>query len=198
MKISPSIASANPLSIQDEIENLQNQYEDIHIDIEDGNFINNITFGMKTIRAIHSITSIPMSFHLMVMNPFKYLKEVVGLNASVIFAHVETLENPLEWIGEVHKIKCKAGLAFNPKTPIQPYLYALDRSDAVLIMTSEPDGEKQRYLTEMEGKIQDVRILGIKIWVDGGINFEIAEKLSDLGVDYCVLGRQIFYPKASN
>lgn len=195
MKISPSLASANPLCLDREVRQLDvNKYSDFHIDIEDGNFIPNITFGMRTVKKLRSITDMPFSFHLMVTNPLDYLDDILECTPSIIFAHIEALEYPALFLDRVKKSSVKVGLAFNPKTQITPYFYLLDRVDAVLIMTSEPDGMGQEFLPEMLKKAEQVKdsFAKMDIWVDGGVREEQIAKLRILGVANVVMGREIF------
>ncbi|WP_251554625.1 ribulose-phosphate 3-epimerase [Neobacillus muris] len=193
MKISPSIASANPLRLEEEIKRLDH-FDDIHIDIEDGNFIPNITFGMKTIHALRSVTNKPFSFHLMVTNPYQYLDEIFRLRPSILFAHAESLPYVREFIGRVKGSNIKCGLAFNPATPVEPYLYLLKELDAVLIMTAEPDGRDQAFIEEMLGKVKTIheKQPPLNIWVDGNISHETLPDLEKIGVTTAVMGRAIF------
>jgi ribulose-phosphate 3-epimerase len=194
MKISSSIASANPLRLEEEILQLKDQYDDIHIDIEDGNFIPNITFGMKTIRAIRTITRIPFSFHLMVTNPYDYLDDIYQLAPSIVFVHVESIPYIRDFIHRVKSKNVKCGIAFNPKTKVEPYLYILKEIDAVLILTTEPDGKGQLFIEEMLEKVKTIREhhISLDIWVDGGVSFGMINELARIGVTNTVLGRAIF------
>ncbi|MFF3101997.1 ribulose-phosphate 3-epimerase [Viridibacillus arvi] len=195
MIISPSIASANQLCLEKEIRRIHNSYEDLHIDIEDGNFIPNVTFGMKTIKALRSITNVPFSFHLMVKNPDSYLKDIFELNPSIVFVHVESIDYISEFIHRVKDQGIKCGLAFNPATPVEPYKYLLNQVDGVLILTSEPDGKEQIFIPEMVDKIRMVRVFNQKVnlWADGAINENKLELLNSIGVSHVVMGRQIFH-----
>jgi len=195
MKISPSIASANPLQLGEEVKKVQEHYDDLHIDIEDGNFISNITFGHKTIKALRSVTRLPFSFHLMVTNPYDYLDQIIDLSPSIIFAHVESLLYPSDFISKVRKRNQKCGLAFNPKTPVDPYSYLMNQVDGILIMTSEPDGQGQLFNVAMVEKVKKVaKNYNFKgeIWVDGGIKYEHLHLLGEAGATHAVMGRAVF------
>jgi ribulose-phosphate 3-epimerase len=195
MNISPSIASANQLRLEEEIQRIhRGPYSDLHIDIEDGNFIPNITFGLKTIQAIRSITNLPFSFHLMVNNPLDYLHSLYQLKPSIIFAHVESLPYPSEFIHLVKSMGVKVGLAFNPSTQLEPFSYLFHHLDGILIMTAEPDGKGQQYIPSMIEKVKmlkNIRV-SIEIWVDGGVSKDKLEDLKETGVTNCVMGRAIF------
>lgn len=195
MKISPSIASANQLKLGQEVMKVREHYDDLHIDIEDGNFISNITFGLKTIKALRRVTSLPFSFHLMVTNPDDYLEQIINLSPSIIFAHIESLPYPSDFIAKVREVNQKCGLAFNPITPVEPFFYLLNQIDGILIMTSEPDGQGQLFNQELIHKVRKVardhKFKG-EIWVDGGIKYEHLPLLSDAGATHAVMGRAVF------
>jgi ribulose-phosphate 3-epimerase len=195
MLISPSIASANPLRLEEEITRVHREkYEDLHIDIEDGNFIPNITFGLKTVKAMRKITNLPFSFHLMVSRPQDYVKDIVTLNPSIIFAHVETLDYILDFLRLVQSHNVRCGLAFNPKTQVEPYMYALEQADGALIMMSEPDGRGQEFIPAMIEKAERLNQLKFSsgIWADGGIVPSQIVHLKKAGVTHAVMGRAIF------
>ncbi|WP_301169567.1 hypothetical protein [Brevibacillus nitrificans] len=195
MIISPSIASANPLRLEEEVKRLDTTlYTDLHVDIEDGHFIPNITFGMKTVKSLREVTDLPFSFHLMVSNPFDYLEEICACQPSVIFVHVEVLDYPSSFVDAVQRRGVKAGLAFNPKTTIAPFQYVLSRADAVLIMTAEPDGQGQQFIPAMIEKAKQVGMAApsIELWVDGGVTTDRLEELERIGVTHAVMGRAVF------
>lgn len=193
MIISPSIASADPLRLADELTRVT-EYPDLHIDIEDGHFIPNITFGLKTVEALRQLSNQPFSFHLMVDDPYDYFKYVAQYQPSIIFAHVEALKYLQDFIAFGKGWGVKVGLAFNPQTLIDPYLYALDQADGVLIMTSEPDGKGQAFIPEMLKKCIQVKTMSNvrEIWVDGGIKRQHLHQLSEAHVTHAVMGREIF------
>jgi ribulose-phosphate 3-epimerase len=195
MIVSPSIASANPLHLREAVEQVhRGKYEDLHIDIEDGHFIPNITFGMKTVKEIRKITRLPFSFHLMVSRPRDYVEEIAELRPSIVFGHVESMDYPLDFIRYVRRFGVKCGLAFNPATPVEPYRYALKEADGALIMTSEPDGRGQQFLPAMLEKAEKVREIDLPggLWADGGIDAGRLDDLSGAGFTHVVMGRAIF------
>ncbi|WP_299081702.1 ribulose-phosphate 3-epimerase [uncultured Fretibacterium sp.] len=194
-RISPSVASADPLNLRRAVEYAERcGYEDLHIDIEDGNFIPNITFGMRTVRALRGATHLPFSFHLMVLHPESYLEEVMALGPSIVFAHVEALAYPSNFTGHMREAGVRSGLALNPKTPVEPLAYILQDLDGILVMTSEPDGRGQLFLPQVLEKIRTVRRLApsVEIWADGGIRRSQLVELECLGVRVAVMGRAVF------
>ena len=193
MRISPSIASSNLLNIQSELEKINNQYEDLHIDIEDGNFVPNITFGKKMIAMLRDATELPFSVHLMVKDPIEYIYDLAQLKSHVIVIHGESTQYVLRYINRIHQLGMKAGIALNPTTSIDSYQYLLSKCDSVLIMTSEPDNDGEKFLSGMLFKIQKIRnIFPGEIWCDGGIDFENMKVLKKMNIDVCVMGRAIF------
>jgi Pentose-5-phosphate-3-epimerase len=192
IKYIPSIASANPVKFGHELLELGSSFENLHIDIEDGNFVPNITFGFKTIRKIREITDKPFSVHLMAMNPAQYLGELAGLNCSHIFIHVEGQMYLLNLINTIKAMNIKAGIALNPVSNIYDYQYLLKEVDAVLYLTSEPDQKGEIFNGEILKKIMPKNNLDYEIWLDGGIKRSHMTLLERYGVDYCVIGRDLF------
>lgn len=191
----PSLASANPLKLGETLAILASQpIGTLHIDIEDTSFISNITFGMKAVNAIAQATHHPLSFHLMLANPFPWLQWITPLRPAWVFLHAEALANPAEGLAAIRQTGARAGLAFNPATPLAPYRYLNDQLKGVLIMTSEPDGVGQDFIPTMLEKITEATALypQAEIWADGGIALSVAPKLIHSGARHLVLGRAIF------
>ncbi|GKX55210.1 epimerase [Leminorella grimontii] len=200
--IHPSLASANHLALGEEIRLLcGSEIASLHLDIEDSSFIRNITFGLKTATQISAASCWPLSVHLMVADPFPWVTWLAPLRPKWIFAHAETLNNPSEILTATRKIGAKAGLAFNPATPLAPYDYLANRLDSVMIMTSEPDGEKLAFNERLVHKVAQAASIFTtsEIWADGGITLPSAKMLLTAGARHLVLGRAIFsandYPR---
>ena len=192
------MASADPLHLAAAVALAENGgYQDLHIDIEDGNFIPNITFGVKTVRALRSISRLPFSFHLMTTRPADYLPDIAGMSPSCIFAHIEALDYPAEFLMRVRTIGCRTGLAINPKTAVDSLTYLLDRCDGIMVMTAEPDGRGQEFLPRMLEKVRFLRSAhpSLEIWADGGIRREMLPGLEKAGVEVAVMGRAVFGEK---
>ncbi len=193
MKIIPSIASANQVNLQSEIERLGTCYDNLHIDIEDGNFIENITFGFKTIQALRSICNKQFSVHLMVTEPKAYISKLADLNCSHIFVHVENMIYLRELINLIKSFHIKAGIALNPISKVHDYQYLFKDIDAVLFMTSEPDHEGQHFNEAILENIIDFKSYRhIELWADGGIKLEHLDMLEEKQIDYVVMGRELF------
>lgn len=197
MKILPSLASANQLCLQTEIEAL-GSHEYLHFDIEDGNFVPNITFGMKTVNAVVSVFEKVWDAHLMVTNPMEYIEPLAKSGCSAAAFHWESTGYPLLVINKIRGNGMRAGIALNPNTDVRVLEPYLGKLDYVLIMTSEPDGEGDLFQKEM---IKKVKWLvkkcnnHLEIMVDGGIAKDEFLILRDAGATGFVIGRAIFASK---
>ena len=195
MKLFPSIASANTLTIGDTLKDLE-KWPFLHIDIEDGNFVPNITFGMKTVSAIcANVKNKEVQVHLMVKNPMDYLEDLANCGVSSVIAQFEALEYPLQFLKKCRKLGMKTGLALNMKTPAEDTIMFWNEMDQLLLMTAEPDcdGEKiyQPALQRALGIASQQRD-GIELYVDGGLTIDALWQLRDAGADGAVLGRLVF------
>lgn len=195
MILHPSLASANPLQYGSELAALADAHiGSLHLDIEDSSFINNITFGLKTVQAVARQTHLPLSFHFMLSRPQSWFPVLAELKPAWVFVHAETLEYPSETLAEIRLLGAKAGLAFNPATAPDPYDYLAPQLDALMVMTSEPDGQGQTFIPAMCRKIGAVRTLFPKAecWADGGITLSAASLLAAAGAQHIVIGRALF------
>ena len=191
--ILPSLASANTADLKGEISRLGG-YPYLHFDIEDGNFVDNITFGLKTISAVRKLSDADFDAHLMVTDPLKYIKPLAELCFQSVSFHWESTMYPMRIIHEIKKYGMKAGIALNPATPaeaVSEYLSAVDR---ILVMASEPDGAGELFQKRVLEKICRIRKLNgrIHILVDGGVDPEIMEIAVEAGADMIVMGRAVF------
>ena len=194
MKILPSIASANQYNIEKELGRIGSRYyENLHIDIEDGNFIPNITFGLKTMKQIRENYKLPFSVHLMVSNPESYIDELQKLGCCIIFIHVESCGYLSELLNKIKSLGIKAGIALNPRSDLKNYKYLFGITDAVMFMTSEPDFKGQIFNPAvLEGIEEIIGDKKIELWTDGGIKAEHMEFLEKKQINYVVMGREIF------
>ncbi|MBF0035522.1 epimerase [Citrobacter freundii] len=195
LQLHPSLASADPLFLGEALIQLNTlPVSTLHIDIEDTSFINNITFGMKTINAVARNTQHRLSFHLMLARPRLWLEGIAPLNPAWIFFHAEALANPVDDLAAIRRTGAKAGLAFNPATPVDHYRYLQKHLDGLLVMTSEPDGEGQRFIPAMAEKIASAAALfpEVAIWADGSVEPTTASVLERKGAQHLVVGRSLF------
>lgn len=188
--IVPSVASCDQVRIADELSRIGVCYPNLHVDIEDGNFVPNITFGMKTVHAIRGVTDKPFSVHLMVSDPLDYIDDLCGLGCSHLFVHVESGQYVRRCLNRVRSHGVRAGIALNPVSDVRSFEYLLDDCDAILYMTSEPDGAGELFQEPVARKIRAFR--GIETWVDGGVRHDMLTRLGKMGVDVVVMGRDVF------
>lgn len=186
----PSVASCDQMHIADELARIGDAYPNLHVDIEDGNFVPNITFGLKTVRALRQVTDKPFSVHLMVTDPMEYIDELCSLGCSHLFVHVESGQYVRRWLNRIREHGVRPGIALNPVSDVRKYEYLLSDCDAILYMTSEPDGAGELFQESVAKKIQSFP--GIETWVDGGVRLKMLPHLSELGADVVVMGREIF------
>lgn len=195
MKLLPSIASANPLAIGDVIKNLE-PWPFLHIDIEDGNFIPNITFGMKTVRAIcANVKNKEIQVHLMVNHPMDYLEDLADCGVSAVVVQLEALDYPMRFLNQCKKLGMKTGLALNMKTPLEDTVMFWEVLDQLLLMTAEPDCAGEELFHPALHRALETgasRREGIELYVDGGLTMDALRQLKIAGVDGAVLGRLVF------
>jgi len=192
--VSPSIYSADPLRLADVLDSIKG-IENLHMDIDDGNFVKGISFGADTVKAITAHTDIPVDAHLEVLNPLSYIGDLCDAGVKSLCAHIEALPYPNLFLSDVKRRGVKAGLSLNLKTPaafIQPYANELDY---VLLVSVESDYEGRPFRPGILTKIKEARKLlppDTAIWVDGGVNDENLKDIVLAGADAVVMGRAIF------
>ena len=198
-QIAPSILSSNFQNLGDEIIAVEKAGADmIHIDVMDGAFVPNITFGPPVIKSVRSVTKLPFDVHLMIDEPSRYLKDFADAGADIITVHVEACRHLDRTIHAIKDLGKQAGVALNPATPLFALDHLLELVDLVLVMTVNPGFGGQSFI---EGSIQKIRVLKKKIErfgydlpieVDGGISAENIARVSDAGADIFVAGSAIF------
>ena len=193
--ISPSLASANQLMLNKAIQMAESHgCADIHLDIEDGNFIPNITFGEKTVRAVCDGTHLPLSFHLMVMQQMRWLEIVSRYRPRIVFGHLEAIDYPRAFIGLARQLGVRCGIALNPRTPVEllePYISDLE---GILLLSVEPDGIGEHFMPVVYQRITAVRQLSpsVEIWVDGNITGDKLTPIGECGATHAVMGRDFY------
>lgn len=199
MKIAPSIIAADFTKFAREIKAVERAGADmIHLDIMDGVFVPNITFGPLIVQAINDMTSLELDAHLMIIKPEKYFSRFIESGADWISFHIETVSSVRASIKFINKNKCRAGIAINPETPLKKVLPYIEELDFLLIMTVHPGFYGQKFIPEVLKKIEKVREFIDKnnfkclIQVDGGINGENCRIVAKAGADILVAGAGIF------
>ena len=199
VQIAPSILSADFSNLKDEILKLEKGGADyIHLDVMDGIFVPNITFGAPVIKQIRKITDIPFDVHLMIDKPERYIKDFVDAGADIITVHQEATTHLHRTIEMIKSFGVKAGVALNPATPLETLEYVLDYVDLVLIMTVNPGFGGQKFIDSTRRKIKKIksmvteRDLNVLIEADGGIKLDNFREIVDCGLDIIVVGSGIF------
>ena len=170
----------------------------LHIDVMDGSFVPNISFGFPVLEAVKKHCIKPLDVHLMIVHPEKYIKRFAEAGAGIITFHYETVENPLEIIEMIKAEGVKAGITINPDVPVSVLEPFVDKVDLVLIMTVFAGYGGQKFIEESYNRIAELREIMAKkdanclIEVDGGVNINNAGKLFESGVNVLVAGSAVF------
>ncbi|HHE38848.1 MAG TPA: ribulose-phosphate 3-epimerase [Candidatus Cloacimonetes bacterium] len=197
--MAPSILSADFTNLKQEINKVQEAGADIlHLDVMDGHFVPNLTFGLPIIKQIKQISKIPLDVHLMVTNPEIYLDILADWKIEYVCIHQETVFHLHRQISFLRSENVKAGIALNPATPIETIFPIIPELDFVLLMSVNPGFGGQKFLPLVYDKIRKLREFSIqknpelKIEVDGGVNDKNAKSLIKAGADILVSGSYIF------
>ena len=198
MLITPSILNADFLNIANEIDRVSNEADWLHLDVMDGHFVPNLSFGPAMVNAVSNYSSLPIDVHLMITHPEKWISEYVQAGADSISFHYEATSNPVEIAQELRSQNIKVGLAIKPATSFNSIKQIIEEFDLLLIMTVEPGFGGQKYIREMNPKIAEARNYidqiesKIMIQADGGINLETIKESADSGADVFVAGSVVY------
>lgn len=198
-ELCPSILSADFNRLGEQIKILEQEgIKYLHIDVMDGDFVPNISFGMPVIKSIRKESKMFFDVHLMVSAPERYIQDFVQCGADSITVHAEACEDLERTIELIHEAGARAGVSVKPATPINDISHLLEDVELVLVMTVQPGFGGQKYMEECTEKIQELRELlkeenlNVDIQVDGGINEETLETAIRAGANLLVCGSSVF------
>ncbi|MBK7855161.1 MAG: ribulose-phosphate 3-epimerase [Bacteroidetes bacterium] len=203
MIVAPSILAANFANLAHDVVMVNNSQADwFHLDVMDGVFVPNISFGMPVIKSIHKIATKPLDVHLMIVDPDRYIKTFKECGAHVLSVHFEACTHLHRTVGAIKAEGMLAGVAINPHTPIHLLEDIIADVDLVCMMSVNPGFGGQKFIENTYRKISELKNLIIKrktktlIEIDGGVDFENYKKLKKAGADVLVAGNTVF--SASN
>lgn len=199
--IAPSMLAADFLHLEKDVETV-NRYADIfHLDVMDGAFVPNISFGFPVIEAIASKAEKPMDVHLMIIEPEKYVDRFAALGAEMISFHLNAANDPEALLKHIRSLDVKAGLVINPDIPVEDLFPYLKDADYVLLMSVFAGFGGQKFIEATYDRIRTLKAeiirqgLDIKIEVDGGVSATNAAALAEAGAEIFVAGSAVFKAK---
>lgn len=199
MKLAPSILSADFAKLLDDVKKIEAGGADyIHVDVMDGHFVPNISFGASVMKCLNGKTSVPYDVHLMIENPDDYIEDFVTAQTEYITVHQEACRHLHRTIQNIKSKGVKAGVSINPATPVETLSCILEDVDLVLIMSVNPGFGGQKFIPSAVSKVKELaalkkeRNLNFVIEIDGGVTLDNAKMLEEAGVELAVAGSAVF------
>jgi len=199
MKVSPSLLAADFANLSADIDMINESSADyLHLDVMDGVFVPNISFGFPVLRAVEKICRKPLDVHLMIVEPEKWIRQVKGIGADIMNVHVEATTHLHSTVFQIHEAGMKAGVTLNPATPVSSLVDIIENVELVLLMSVNPGFGGQKFIHHTIAKVRELRDLidktGSKamIEIDGGVNEQTGAELADAGADILVAGSYVF------
>lgn len=196
MKLSPSILGADFGILAEQVKEIESTgVEWLHIDVMDGHFVKNITYGMPVIKSLRKYTDLFFDTHIMISEPEKYIDALIDAGADGITFHIEAAKDPMECINLIRNRGKMVGIAISPDTPIDSVFEYLDKIDMVLLMTVYPGLGGQKYIDYVTDKIKALREMvgpDFDIQIDGGVNASNIHIPYEAGANIIVAGSSVF------
>lgn len=199
MKVSPSLLSANFADMRQDLEMINRSEADyLHLDVMDGVFVPNISFGFPVIKSVAKVCTKPLDVHLMIVEPDKWISQIRDLGAEVMNVHQEACTHLHSVVQRIHAAGMKAGVTICPATPVSTLVDIIEDVDLVLIMSVNPGFGGQPFIRHSLKKVAELRRLinnsgsNAVIEVDGGVNLSTGKELAEAGADILVAGSYVF------
>lgn len=197
-KLAPSLLSADFGIVKEQLEIMEKAGAPyIHLDVMDGVFVPNISFGMPVLKSLRKYTNMVFDAHLMIVEPERYVEELAKIGCDIINIHVEATKNPKEVISKINSLGVKSGITIKPVTPVSAIYDVLSDVDMVLVMSVEPGFGGQKFMPEQLDKVRELKKIkdekGYKydIQIDGGITLDNVREVIEAGVNCVVAGSSV-------